>query len=310
MNNEVDVENYISFERLKGASDEFIWSQLEQAGWKREQVEKHFNSSGTHGSKKLVTVKSALISLLVCSLLVMLFVFFYNAIKPVIIQRADNRNSIHTPTLDTTIFPSPATREAGWVDSNQVKKFIGEIMESKSLEFTDQSETLIGDTCRGKGEVQGIIQENNRYIKSDGQFTAETFQTCPIDLKEAFFETYWIGEQIYYRQYKDRNFSEKKTGESVAVGDEPAEYLRQILPTIGTIQLVESGEPPNTVKMTAINGLGVSSNYTIYFDELATIKSIEYQTEIVSDPEFGSYSSSGTLSFLPQQQQIVPPLVQ
>lgn len=216
-------------------------------------------------------------------------IFYYLNLKLPITPEVSQNQLVPTsqPSITPQITELPGTNKP-------LTELLSDLSASTNLEIAESS-TLTIVKCIGTGTLKGIIQNNNYYALSQSNFTLDSVVFCPEDLKATYYETYWIGEKIYYKQYPNKPFAIKNPDEPIAVGENPKDYIARILPDPNTIQILPSTEAAE-IKFKGVTKDAIEITYTATVAN-NKIKQLIYQTEEIDNPDIGPYSAKGTIQF-------------
>lgn len=212
-------------------------------------------------------------------------------------------NPSETPTSTeaqniTEVPSAPATLET----------MLSDLVTSEELELNDANSMTIGK-CKGTGLYKGIIQNGNAYSLGESNLTADVIQYCPDNLTATFNETYWIGDKIYYKQYRNKPFAEKNPNQPIAIGENPKHYLKRILPDPATIQnLKEVNGATREISFSGTTEDKIKITYTASVSDNKITK-LTYRTYAISDPDFGSYRMEGSIRFTTPDVKITAPKI-
>ena len=147
-----------------------------------------------------------------------------------------------------------------------LEKIFAELLDATDFEVQDTAKTMYRD-CTMQGTYKGIHKFDKSYIQQESRYQDEIAkEKCnEHSLIAAYFETYWIGENVYYRQYKDKKLTKLVGNEVVAMGAKPKEYLKQIF---------------EQIKIVKINKI---ESFADYIQTSATVKVREFNGEFIVD---------------------------
>jgi len=105
---------------------------------------------------------------------------------------------------------------------------IENLLESDELELKEEGRGDDVSGCSLVGKFIGKIKDGNQYSLGESNYAdamAEGF--CKEQsMLGVYSETYWIGNEVFSRQYKDKELEQIFPDSMIAIGFKPREYLQ------------------------------------------------------------------------------------
>lgn len=229
-----ELIDFINREIEKGKSRSNIKSTLLNIGWKRSDILNALakvSSLEESSSKNLQyndvnplaenkkTASSRrnfkfLILLLPIVILAAFGIYYFFDLQP---------NGISVPLIET-----PAGQVS--LSLTELKQLLGNLDKTTSLEITDETGSSI-EGCNLTGHYTGYISGQNQYglIDSSTGDEKSASECSQKNISPVFAETYWMGEDIYSRQDKNKNFEKLASDSKILISPKPGNYLTQYL---------------------------------------------------------------------------------
>lgn len=135
--------------------------------------------------------------------------------------------------------------------------------------------------CRMVGSYVGRKKGDNQYALNVSQYAdEEAIGFCgPVSVIPTYTETYWTGEDIYYRHYEDKDFEKLEAGSNIAVALKPRGRLEEFFPDL--ITFLSSEDKGQTVEVKAtLEQQELSGNFTFVIDKTeGKILSFSYEVD-------------------------------
>lgn len=308
MNKEA-LQQYINDCRAHQCTDIQIAQLLEQAGWHSADYLPLLNLS-TFSNPTVSPKKSRLTLIIGIALIVLIIVcaaiwwLYFRTPAPSISIITETQQISSTPTVSTEILtPTPAATDATSFTSAQVINQFEQLITSNSIEIVGQSRGAL-QGCVGNASYHGIKTNATQYALDESQFDPVTKPLCPENAFEVYFETYWIDDKIYYRQYQDKAFEEKPADQNIILATQPQKYLTEYAPVASSITDFTQVDS-STVTFTASVTAGPKGKYSLSFNNQ---NELTYFTYDLTDPESGSVNAGSIKISVPQQLVTPPPL--
>lgn len=180
----------------------------------------------------------------------------------------------------------------------QVKELLTQLVTAKDLEIKEDVTGAISG-CGLTMTYLGQIKDENRYAHKESHYEKGALGFCnDPDLREDFYETYWIGDKIYNRQYPDDPFYSLDPDSPIIRADEPSDRLKQLF-LEGEMTVKSALDEDKTLKI-QINqeivkdGLNYPINWTATVNkETGMITDLTYRMELT-----GEIILDGKITFL------------
>lgn len=228
----------------------------------------------------------------------MIFGFITLGIAGLFYTKNINLSSLSEPSLQQEVMTSndkhlPINNSYSQED---ISKALSYIKLAKILSF-DQTNLGEYQGCSIQSVVHGDVNNINSYIRSESSYSNnESLSNCfRLSIYAVYLETYWVGDKIVYKHYKEKDFSLLKAGQNIALGPKPSEYLAEIIdnltnPIIKNItNNLNSSEVETIIDNSKASG---SVTFTINNDTKYITKFV-YSLTLKAD--MSGYSSSGTI---------------
>lgn len=149
------------------------------------------------------------------------------------------------PGEESPLAPQPAVSSQEDLD-----RLLANLLEMDDFNFEEETE---GDFqgCRMVGTSVGRKKGDNQYVLGVSQYAdKEAIGFCgPTNIIPFYEEAYWVGEDIYYRYYEDKDFKKFEAGSNIAVPPTVRARLEEFYPD--SIRFLSSEDKGQTVEVKA-----------------------------------------------------------
>ncbi|PIP23559.1 MAG: hypothetical protein COX36_02585, partial [Candidatus Nealsonbacteria bacterium CG23_combo_of_CG06-09_8_20_14_all_38_19] len=155
--------------------------------------------------------------------------------------------------------PTPTVGELSSMSFSQedLSKLLNNLVKAGDLEIREEMSGS-GDSldCSTIKTYVGRIKGGKEYALDQLQFVDKgSSVNCRMQgFIETYFETYWIGDEIYNRQYKDKNFEKISSNSQIYKATNPKEYLRSLFSDQQTLVLNSVDDKGETLEIKANGG--------------------------------------------------------
>lgn len=193
---------------------------------------------------------------------VMLITLFSLSLTGLFIFYRTNKTTKNN-TLKQEVTPIPVS-----ITAPDIKTEFTKLLNSGSYQFNDAG-TANYQGCEVTFHAAGTVKSGNMYSLLDSNYTNQLNSAiCQRQsMLPIFSEVYWIGNDIYYRQYKDKDLTKLVQNDKAALTDNPQKYLSLYLDKIKSLQIVSTNLVEKNIEIVAdITSENYSGQLIIFID--------------------------------------------
>ncbi len=134
------------------------------------------------------------------------------------------------------------------ISDSFLKSQTQKLLEETDVEFEDRSE-VSGSGCSANLTYKGSIKGGDKYAREITETNNTAIECGKLGLQSSYFETYWVGQDVYIKKNEAGRFNKTSGTESKDIAANPTIRMNNIIGGIKSIKVLEINEGENVFEV-------------------------------------------------------------